>query len=61
MADPPLFSDSKRRDLQLGLFACESDPPLTEGAARRARNHVAAKAAKAKKELKKAKKERARL
>ena len=61
MADPPLFSDSKHRDLQPSLFAREFDPPLPEDTARRVVNHAAADAAKAKKERKKAKKERAKL
>jgi len=61
LGDPPLFSDSKSWDLQLGLFTHESDPPLPEDAARRAANHAAAEAAKVKKERKKAKKERAKL
>ena len=61
MADPPLFLDSKCRDLQHGLFARESDPPLPEDTAKGAANHAAAEAAKVKKERKKAKKERAKL
>ena len=61
MADPPLFSDSKRQDLQPGLFARVSDPPLPEDVARRAVNRVVAEAVNAKKEQNKAKKERVKL
>ena len=61
MADPPLFSNSNRRDLQPGLIARDFDPPLPEDVARRVANHAAAEAAKAKKDRKKARKERGRL
>ena len=61
MADPPLFSDSKRQDLQPGLFARVFDPPLPEDEARRAANRTVAEAVNAKKERNKAKKERVKL
>ena len=61
MADPPLFLDSKRQDLQPGLFARVFDPPLPEDAARRAANRAVAEAVNAKKERNKAKKERVKL
>ena len=61
MANPPLFLDSKRRELQPGFFARESDPPLPEDVAWRAANRTTVEAAKAKKDQKKAKKERAKL
>ena len=61
MANPPLFSDSKHRDLQPSLFAYKSDPPLLEDVARRAANRAMAKVTKARKEQKKAKKERVKL
>ena len=61
MANPPLFLDSKRRELQPGFFARESDPPLPEDVAKRAANRAVVEAAKAKKERKKMKKERVRL
>ena len=50
MVEPPLLSDSKRWDLQPGLFARESNPPLPEDATRRAANRAAAEVAKARKE-----------
>ena len=61
MADPSLFSNSKRQDLQPGLFARVFDPPLPEDAARRAANRTMAEAVNAKKERNKAKKERVKL
>ena len=61
MANPPLLSNSNRWNLQPDLIAFDSDPPLPEDAARRAANYAMAKVAKAKKEWRKAKKERARL
>ena len=61
MANPPLFLDSKHRDLQPGLFAHNSDPQLPEDMARRAANRAVAEAVKARKERKKAKKEQAKL
>ena len=50
MADPPLFSNYNRQDLQPGLIACDSDPPLLEDAVRRAANRATAEATKARKE-----------
>ena len=57
MADPPLFLDSKRRDLQPVLFTRESNLPLLEDVAKRAVNHATAEAAKVKKERKTVNKE----
>ena len=61
MADPPLFLHSKHQDLLHGLFACVSDLPLPEDAAKREVNRVAAEMVNAKKEQNKAKKERVKL
>ena len=61
MVDPPLFSNSKHQDLQLGLIARDSDPSLPKDMAQRAVNYTMAEVAKAKKERKKPKKERAKL